>query len=268
VYLNYINMDRTAYLYKIENILNRKCYIGVSIDPVGRFATHKSIAKTGKNAHHIHHAMRYHINDIDDVFKLIIMEIFPSEELAYQEEIKVITEYREKNIAIYNEAPGGEHGPVMFGEDNPFYGKHHSNETKSAISKANKGKFVGENNFFYGKKFLGPEHPLYRTKRPQNVLDALSKAHKGKIISEELKKQWSKSHKGKLTGDKNPMFGKTGETNPNAGISDEKAIEIYKMYHQDKKMVKEIIQETSISKSTIDRVIYSKGRFVWTKNIK
>jgi len=261
-------MDRIAYLYKIENILNGKFYIGVSIDPDERFGAHKSIAKTGKNAHHIHHAMKEHLNNIDDVFKLSIVRVFSSEDEAYEEEIRLIAQCRNDGIPIYNESDGGDRGPVMFGADNPFYGKHHSEETIKYLSEINIGRSAGENNYFYGKSFSGSEHPLYGTKRPQNVLDALSKAHKGKIIPMSLRKQWSEKKKGQLTGEKNPMFGKVGEAHPNAGISDEKAIEIYKMYHIDHKLVKDIIKETGISKSTVDRVVYSNGRFTWTKNIK
>jgi G:T-mismatch repair DNA endonuclease (very short patch repair protein) len=38
------------------------------------------------------------------------------------------------------------------GENNPFYGKKHSVESKSLISKANKNRLSGEKNPFYGKK--------------------------------------------------------------------------------------------------------------------
>ena len=37
------------------------------------------------------------------------------------------------------------------GENNPFYGKHHTEETKKKISDARKGKTQGENHPFYGK---------------------------------------------------------------------------------------------------------------------
>lgn len=41
---------------------------------------------------------------------------------------------------------------MFSGEKNPFYGKHHSDETKKKISKNRKGKCAGENHPFYGKK--------------------------------------------------------------------------------------------------------------------
>ena len=39
----------------------------------------------------------------------------------------------------------------MTGENNPFYGKHHKNKTKEAISKSRIGKYKGANNPFFGK---------------------------------------------------------------------------------------------------------------------
>ena len=56
-------------------------------------------------------------------------------------------------------------GKKLFGKENPFYGKHHTDETKQIISKKNAGRIVtdeerkmrseiniGSNNPFYGKK--------------------------------------------------------------------------------------------------------------------
>ena len=40
---------------------------------------------------------------------------------------------------------------LFSGENNPFYGKHHSEETKQKISENRKGKACGENHPFYGK---------------------------------------------------------------------------------------------------------------------
>lgn len=48
----------------------------------------------------------------------------------------------------YNMSPGGE---KLSGEDNPFYGKHHSDETKKVLSEKHKNIYNGENNPMYGK---------------------------------------------------------------------------------------------------------------------
>ena len=40
---------------------------------------------------------------------------------------------------------------LFSGENNPFYGKHHTEETKEKISKNKKRKRAGQNHPFYGK---------------------------------------------------------------------------------------------------------------------
>ena len=41
---------------------------------------------------------------------------------------------------------------AMSGENHPWYGKHHTEETKEKISASRKGKYKGENNSFFGKR--------------------------------------------------------------------------------------------------------------------
>lgn len=64
------------------------------------------------------------------------------------------------------------------GENNPMYGKHHTEETKNKISEAKKGKYCGENNHNYGK------HHSEETKQK------ISEANKGSLIE-----RWSKDGK-------------------------------------------------------------------------
>ena len=44
---------------------------------------------------------------------------------------------------------------VMSGENNPMYGKHHTEESKKKISENRKGKYCGENHPNYGKLSAG-----------------------------------------------------------------------------------------------------------------
>jgi hypothetical protein len=44
------------------------------------------------------------------------------------------------------------HGENMYGVDSPLYGQTKSDETKNKISLAKKGKYLGENNYWFGKK--------------------------------------------------------------------------------------------------------------------
>ena len=54
------------------------------------------------------------------------------------------------------------------GKGNPFYGKHHTEETKKKISESRKGKMTGKN------------HPMYGKKHSQEDLDKMSKNRQGK----------------------------------------------------------------------------------------
>lgn len=69
------------------------------------------------------------------------------------------------------------HSEKFIGNKNPFYGRHHSQETKKHISEANKGKSF----------------------------------RKGSHHSEESKLKMSQSKKGMYLGEKNPMYGKKVE---------------------------------------------------------
>lgn len=43
------------------------------------------------------------------------------------------------------------YGTHRYGEDNPFYGKHHTEESKKKMSESTVGSYAGENNPMYGK---------------------------------------------------------------------------------------------------------------------
>lgn len=66
-----------------------------------------------------------------------------------------------------------------FGENNPFYGKQHTEETKNKIAAINSEKFKGENNPFYGKSH-----------------------------TDEVKQHLSKIGKESNNGENNPFYGK------------------------------------------------------------
>ena len=71
------------------------------------------------------------------------------------------------------------------GEGNPFYGKHHTDETK-------KKYFIGENNPMYGKHHT------------EDAKKAISNANKNKIVSDETRSKLSVAS----SGENNGMYGK------------------------------------------------------------
>ena len=119
---------------------------------------------------------------------------------------------RNKDVG-YNIAKGGENPPTLRGEASPWYGKHHSEESRKKIAESHKGKisplkgkklneeqrlkaashlphYKGKDNYFYGKSFSGEASPWY-----------------GRKHSEETRKKMSKNH-ANVCGNNNPLFGK------------------------------------------------------------
>jgi hypothetical protein len=83
------------------------------------------------------------------------------------------------------------HECQLNGENNPFYGKHHTEETKKILRKIDHN---GKNNGMYGR------HHTEEAKKK------IGEPKKGKHPTEETRKKLSRSHKGLFVGEKNPMW--------------------------------------------------------------
>ena len=183
----------TVYMHK--NKINKKIYIGqTSQDPKKRW----------DNGHGYETSPRFFNAILKygwDNFEHIIIEKNLSQEEANQLEIKLIKQYKTQNDEYgYNITSGGQNffhseetkrkigianskalkgkthssewskkmSEKFSGENNPFYGKHHSEETKKKISKSRKGKLIGKN------------HPMYGKNHSQESLKKMSKNRQGK----------------------------------------------------------------------------------------
>jgi len=177
------------YLYLITNLVNNKIYIGVHKTNDlndGYMGSGKIIIQAIK---------KYGINN----FKKTILETFDTYEDALSKEKEIVNEefLREENT--YNLKLGGVGGfefinknklnhtqeaidkrnntlrnnystgktTRMSKELNPFWGKHHTDETKSIISKNTK-KYIEEKG--HPKGFLGKSHTEEHKKRISNVM--------------------------------------------------------------------------------------------------
>lgn len=153
----------------------------------GRAAVHRleakcSLCKPGRKTYKIsiiHGLWSQHLDFIEDI---VIKNI--TKDKAFDLEKDLIKAYGRKNNGtgiLSNLTDGGE-GGAMEGEDNPFYGKNHSEETKQKLREAMKGR------------------PSYI--RTKETCHKLSEAKKGHPVSEETRKKLSESHKGKVSWNK------------------------------------------------------------------
>lgn len=143
-------------IYKITNIINNKIYIGSSKEIDRRWYLHKYLLN--KNEHYNKH-LQYSWNKYgEDNFKFDIVEILNDEIKIFEREQAWIDKERacDKNIGynINKLATGGGlygvdngmfgKGYLREGENNTFYGKRHSEESKLKMSNATIGMYIGE----------------------------------------------------------------------------------------------------------------------------
>ena len=76
----------------------------------------------------------------------IVYDGLTQDEANYYEEMLIEQYHTTDSDFGYNIRSGGSH---MLGLDNPFYGKHHTEETKEKISNAKMGKSIGNKKMGY-----------------------------------------------------------------------------------------------------------------------
>lgn len=129
-------------IYKATNLVNGKAYIGQTIRSIDeRARQHINDAKAMKENFAFHSAIRKYgennfrwevIDTADTPDELNTKEVFW---------IKYFDSYiKGESRNGYNMTVGGD---SLRGEDNPFYGKNHSDESRERISQSKKGQGVG-----------------------------------------------------------------------------------------------------------------------------
>ncbi|MGG3986962.1 NUMOD3 domain-containing DNA-binding protein [Bacillus smithii] len=203
------------YVYMIKNKLNNKFYVGRTVSITERWKRHKYLLEN--NRHHSKYLQNAWNKYGEENFEFKIFKIFntgSSEDdlyLAIQLEqhflnnFKIGKEIYNTSCSSINPVLAGEQHPNyqkhpkewlseegynklinyhktkdIKGENNPFYGRHHSEKTKEILRE--KCPNYGENNGFYGK------HHSEETKRK------ISEANKGK----RLGVKFTEEHKRKL----------------------------------------------------------------------
>lgn len=197
-----------GFVYITENILNGKKYIGMhrkgeqdSYLGSGKLLI-KAIKKYGK-----------------ENFKQTILDYANNEEELIELEKKIILEHNAVfSDDYYNIIPGGS-VPILFGEQNGFYGKTHSEKTKQKMSSIHKNKLITEDqkqnisvtlkekwkdSAFREKMKLRKPRSKFSEEQKKAHSEKLkgrklSEEHK-KTISENLKQNWQdKNYRNKTT---------------------------------------------------------------------
>lgn len=195
------NNGKEYIVYCHTNNINNKKYIGITCQkPEQRFRNGKGY----KSSKYFNSAITKY--GWDNFTHSILFEHL-SEEEAKSKEIELIAKYKTNNNEFgYNITPGGE---GYSGNDNPWFGKHHTIETRKRISEklkgvpkdedwkrkiaeSNKGKIVTDETKQKMKKphysIRGKNHPNYGIKLSQEQIEKMVKASKTPEAIEKMKR--------------------------------------------------------------------------------
>ena len=208
------------YVYEVTNNINGRKYIGkrscnCPIEKDMYFGSGIAIKEALK---------KYGVKN----FSKDIIKVFNTSKEAFEYEEYLIDKLDCVNdIKYYNVAKGGIGGVGTLEGKTELEKWEIYNRMRDAL----KGKMAGENNPMYGRR--GKDNPNYKRYVPIETREKISEALKGKPFTEEHKENIRKSRigmklseqhkrniglgvKGKMAGDKNPMYGIKGEKHPNS----------------------------------------------------
>jgi group I intron endonuclease len=240
-----------GYIYVIENKVNNKKYVGQTINPDMRWKRHIQQDMKKSNCLIGNAFKKWGLEN----FEFTVIEECENHKMSEREQyyIKYYNTYvGYDNANGYNMTIGGE---ALYSENNPFYGKTHSEETRKIMSKKAKRK-TGELNPFYGKRHSEETKEKWR------------KIKTGKKATLETRKKMSEAQK----GDKNHFYGKHHSDETKAKIR-QKHMCSFKAVKEDEVIVfkdrnellkwfieKGVMKETCQPESAVRRVLDNKNK--------
>lgn len=209
-----VKMSKYGIIYKITNKINGKVYIGQTVRERGFKGRYECSGEGIERVYKYHKSEKEHNRNYNkhllysiEKYGFEAFEVIEEFDVAYSKEEldelekKYIKDFNCLNPNGYNNDEGGNEGKFCeesrrllseknSGENNPFYGKKHSEETKKKMSEARKGKCVGE------------KHPMYGKHQSEETKEKNRQAHLKENLSEETRIKMSTKAK-QRTGLKN-----------------------------------------------------------------
>jgi group I intron endonuclease len=195
-------------IYLITNTINGKRYVGQTIKSLNKRWSQHKIDSRNYSELALHRAIRKYG---PNVFSVETLEICNSTDILNEKEVYWI-KYLKSKINGYNCTDGG--NGVGSGESHPWFGKHHTKETKLRLSIAKSGSLnpsfgkLGSNSHNFGLKRSEETKAKIRLARSKQVSPM-----KGRKVSEETKDKIRATLLAKVTPEfriQQSIYGKLG----------------------------------------------------------
>jgi group I intron endonuclease len=183
-------------IYRIRNTINHRYYIGSAKCFKNRWSAHMTSLR--HNKHHskfLQHDYNKLVNECgnDDFLVFEILEIIEGDKVTREraEQIYINEAFASKGTKCYNMSKVATANEGLFGPDNSFFGKTHTDETKKYLSYISKQR-TGDKNPNYGNRWTEKMKDVMRGKVKERIKDPayrekLSNAQRNKVLTEEQK---------------------------------------------------------------------------------
>lgn len=203
IYVNQGPNSNTG-VYRIRNILNGHSYIGSTTESFDkRWRLHRNSLR--RSTHHSFKLQLAWKKYGESSFVFEVVEPVPTESCLVREQYYLDTEKPKYNVCKIAGSPRGRHVSRegrenrrlrMTGKNNPFYGKHHTEESLKKMSDAQVGR-----DYSY---LLGDKNPIYSHPHTDDLRS---------IMSESSRSFWNSDAGMKLRHEKSRCM--IGKPNPN-----------------------------------------------------